>query len=221
MKIETLSATPDPMSVVIKSARGDHRSEWVGNTTVEQLIEESGSENGEEFVHRLMDRGHWGVFEHVHISFAVKGMSRVCMAQLTRHRHMSFDVQSLRYTDVDDGPVDDHTYVPPTLGIENQNYNDYYSHMKDSFLFYQNLLDDGVPAEDARFVLPLATTVNLTFSGNLRSMLHLMDMRKAGEAQQEIREFSKMVMDELKEWCPEVVEYFDDEFHPRVNKLSP
>lgn len=49
----------------------------------------------------LLQHGHYGPFEHPPATFAIEGMSRACMAQLTRHRHVSFDVQSMRYVAFD------------------------------------------------------------------------------------------------------------------------
>jgi len=49
-----------------------------------------------------MQPGHYGPFEHPSATFAAEGMSRACMAQLTRHRHVSFDVQSMRYVAFDE-----------------------------------------------------------------------------------------------------------------------
>jgi len=54
------------------------------------------------FIEKQLSRGHFGPFEHVSISFSIKGVSRSLMAQLTRHRHMTFDIQSQRYVDFSD-----------------------------------------------------------------------------------------------------------------------
>jgi len=80
------------------------------------------------------------------------------------------------------------------------------------------MVADGVPKEDARFILPLGTTVNMTFSGNARTFLHLLDMRKKANAQWEIRELSEALLDELFEWCPYTFRYYEEH---GPNKLSP
>ena len=41
--------------------------------------------------------GHTSVLEHAVFTFRVTGLSRAALAQLTRHRLASFDVQSQRY----------------------------------------------------------------------------------------------------------------------------
>lgn len=47
-----------------------------------------------------MDGGHESVLEHAAFTFRVSGVSRVLLAQLTRHRIASYSVQSQRYCGV-------------------------------------------------------------------------------------------------------------------------
>jgi len=83
---------------------------------------------------------------------------------------------------------------------------------------YEELVDAGVPKEDARMLLPIGTKVNLTFSMNARAIMHLLDMRLKADAQWEIRELSSRVLEECLEWMPHTFERYEDN-HP--NKLTP
>ena len=62
---------------------------------------------------------------------------------------------------------------------------------------YQEFVDAGIPAEDARFVLPNAAASSLVASLNLREMIHLANLRLCTRAQYEIRTLVKMMCDEL------------------------
>jgi thymidylate synthase (FAD) len=63
--------------------------------------------------------------------------------------------------------------------------------------------DGGVPAQDARAVLPNATATNLVVTGNLRSWLHLFHMRAFNpKAQGEIRDFTVEIANGLAEKFP-------------------
>jgi len=137
------------------------------------------------------------------------------MAQLTRHRHVSFDIQSQRY--VDFSYKDDPVTTPPSLVsdqhmtrddgvVEVDGYEDLFeTTVGDAVDAYEQMVDDDVPAEDARYVLPIGTKVNGTMSMNLRTMLHVANMREKANAQHEIREFTTEVIDTcLKEWAPMV-----------------
>jgi thymidylate synthase (FAD) len=181
-----------------------------------------------------MRSGHWGPFEHPQATFAVKGVSRACMAQLTRHRHASFDVMSLRYVELDDDePLKNRFAFPDTFsndetvsreGVEEINLSEeerldmaeeIYTK---SIQYYNDLVESGVPKEDARMLLPLGTKVNLTFSMNARALMHLFDMRLKSDAQWEIREMTKKTLEHCKEWMPHTFNLYEEK-HPF--KLSP
>ncbi|AGM11415.1 thymidylate synthase [Halogranum tailed virus 1] len=177
------------------------------------------------FIRKQASRGHWGIWEHPSITFAIEGMSRVTMAQITRHRHLSFDIQSMRYVDFDDPDYampesltnPDHFTRSDGLVWEDEDdevrenaKHVYEKALKNCTIAYESLLDLGVPAEDARYALPLATQVNVTMSGNARTMLHVLNLRQRGNAQWEIRNMSDGVVEELREWIPYTAAYWDD-----------
>ena len=61
----------------------------------------------------------------------------------------------------------------------------------------QEFIDAGIPAEDARFVMPNAAASSLVTSLNLRELIHLANLRLCTRAQYEIRTMVKMMCDEL------------------------
>ena len=183
------------------------------------------------FIEKQLSRGHYGPFEHPQITFSVEGVSRVTMAQITRHRHMTFDIQSQRYVDFSDKEA----VVPKSLrdpdhfsredGALELSENDmdswrytYKALTKAQFDMYEEMVDAGIPKEDARFLLPVGTPVNMTFSGNARTFLHLLDMRRKADAQWEIRELSDELIDELKSWMPYTFNYYEEH---GPNRLGP
>jgi len=111
MEVTLLEATEDPEDTVCKAARNDYSAEFVGGQSLEATMEtvegDSIEDKKETLIGHLLDHGHYGPFEHAQITFAVEGVSRSCMAQITRHRHVSFDVQSMRYVAFDDVDPED------------------------------------------------------------------------------------------------------------------
>lgn len=173
---------------------------------------------------RLLRRGHWGPFEHANATVGLKNVSIQTERQLTRHRHITFDVQSLRYVDVSDDrqvtipkAIDDpdhatrHGEVDMDSHERELAYRAYQQSVKHDTEVYNELLDLGVPQEDARTVLGLNTQINLTMTANLRSYLHIMNIRaEAGDAQWEIRGMGQILEDELREWAPATMYLFDE-----------
>jgi thymidylate synthase (FAD) len=247
MEVTLLEATPDPERVICRAARNDYMEEFVGELSFEEAmasIEGNSVEDRQEtLITHLLDHGHFGPFEHPQATFAVEGVSRSCMAQITRHRHVSFDVQSMRYVSFDD--VDPEAVregamvvVPPSatdpdwIG-RNQKTADvderdaerreeiFRNAVASAVESYQQLLDLGMPPEDARFVLPIGTEVNIVMSMNVRMLMHVADMRAAADAQWEIREMTEQVLDLATEWCPLTFEYYEREMKGRKNRLAP
>lgn len=201
-------------------------SESLVGKTFEEVMEGT-DKNLQEFLNDKAYRGHFGVFEHKPPAFFVEGLSRVAMAQLTRHRHLSFDVQSQRYVDFGNkDPV-----VPPSFqdiptGLVPM--SDYkmdvdldkcpgltwewvlQNHYELSVARYKAAIKAGIPKEDARFFLPQATPVNMTMSGNNRAFMHMIDLRDNAKAQWEAQNFAKLVTKQLENYAPATFEAYDE-----------
>lgn len=239
MQVEILESTDKPEEIVCRAARGDYSSEWVGPnqsfaTVMESVEGDTIKDKRETLLDHLMRSGHWGPFEHPQATFAVRGVSRACMAQLTRHRHASFDVMSLRYVDLSEEESLNDRFTYPESFTENQTVSregveeislpaedrveiadEVYETCMEA---YSDLIETGVPKEDARMLLPIGTKVNLTFSMNARALMHLLDMRLKADAQWEIRHVSKRVLEESQDWMPYTFERYEEN-HPY--KLAP
>ncbi|MEF8801353.1 MAG: FAD-dependent thymidylate synthase [Halolamina sp.] len=247
MQVEVLEATDDPEELVCRAARNDYASQFVGDVSFEEVMDTVDGDSMEEkqrtLISHLLGHGHYGPFEHAQVTFAVEGMSRSCMAQLTRHRHVSFDVQSMRYVSFDDidpeNVIDGGMVVMPPSASDpdwvgrNQKVGsvDEETVEKREALFtqsvqrsveeYQELLDLGMPPEDARFVLPIGTKVNVVMSMNARTLMHIADMRAAADAQWEIRGLTEKLLEYAAEWCPITFDYYEREMKNRKNRLAP
>jgi len=145
-------------------------------------------------VNHVIGSGHHSTIEHINFTFAISGVSRTLTHQLVRHRiGVAFDQQSQRYVKFSEP----HTVVPPTITDDEalQARFDEARVMGESA--YQALLDLGAPAEDARFVLPNATSTNLIMTVNLRELLHMSGLRLCVLAQWEIRQLFKLIRKEM------------------------
>ena len=239
MEVEVLRSTERPERLVCRAGRGDYFDGFVGNTDYGELVDsvdydERDMERVQDildknfpkshdyweneaatlsFIEKQLSRGHYGLWEHPQITISVKGVSRATMAQITRHRHMSFDVQSQRYVDFSDKEavvprsLEDPNHFSRETGLvdlENREEHEqtFESHTKEAFDRYQEMVDAGVPKEDARFMLPVGTPVNFTMSGNARTMMHVLNLRQKANAQWEIRDLSELIVQELEEWMP-------------------
>ena len=98
LKVILLRHTLSPEETIALSAKLCY-----SKSTIEDLRDKISRKDQSEFIEKLMNMGHESVLEHVTFSFGVEGVSRVLLAQLTRHRIASFSVQSQRYVSYENG----------------------------------------------------------------------------------------------------------------------
>lgn len=153
-----------------------------------------------KLIERVISSGHYSTIEHIQVSFAISNVSRACTHQLVRHRHMSFSQKSQRYVK-EKGQFD--YIIPPTIERNpelKEKFTDFMALISEQ---YQEFVDAGIPAEDARFVLPNAAASSMVASLNLREMIHLANLRLCTRAQYEIRILVKKMCEALlaeEEW---------------------
>ena len=147
-----------------------------------------------KLIERVVSSGHYSTIEHIQVSFAISNVSRACTHQLVRHRHMSFSQKSQRYVK-EKGQFD--YLIPPTIARNEELKTKFESFMGEISKLYCEFTEAGIPAEDARFVLPNAAASSMVASLNLREMIHLANLRLCTRAQYEIRCMVKAMCDEL------------------------
>lgn len=153
-----------------------------------------------KLINRVISSGHYSTIEHVQVSFAVSNISRACSHQLVRHRHASFSQKSQRYVK-EKGQFD--YLVPDTIEKNPELKEKFDNFMSEISKFYLELTESGIPAEDARAVLPNAASTSMVVSMNLRELIHLANLRLCSRAQTEIRILVKRMCEELikeEEW---------------------
>lgn len=170
--------------------------------------------DADRLIRMIQSSGHTSTLEGITFNFAVEGVSRALLAQLTRHRvGFSFSVQSQRYvkfgSDDRSGGFD---YVLPDT-IKNGSDDALFTFeaaMQDIQRVYDSLRTLGIPAEDCRAVLPNAAACNLVLTVNLRALLDFYAKRKAGRgAQSEIAglaEDLRKAVESVEPWTSQLFE---------------
>ena len=154
------------------------------------------------FIENRIKQGHTSILEHISFTFEIDGISRACLAQLTRHRiGFSYSVESMRYVKMSGAEF----VLPPSIEKNKIAKTLFNMSVNRSNYIYKMLLGLGVKAEDARFVLPLATKTNLVLTANLRALLHFFELRTHKSAQWEIRELAEKLKEIVLDYCPDTV----------------
>ena len=143
--------------------------------------------------------GHESVLEHVSFTFRIEGLSRAALAQLTRHRLASFDVESQRYVKLEDVRM-----VMPDSIARSAFLNETGECLSSSVDLYKRMVAEGIPAEDARYVTPQAVVTNLLLTMNARELRHFFKLRCCNRAQWEIRGVADAMLAVCKKVVPEL-----------------
>lgn len=170
--------------------------------TIDDLTQRVAAADQSAFVQKIMGMGHESVLEHASFTFGVEGVSRVLLAQLTRHRLASFSVQSQRYVSYEQGFG---YIVPPKIAALGEEAAAEYEHqmqtMHQWYCQWQEKLGVGEGSnEDARFVLPGACETRLMMTMNVRELRHFFSLRMCSRAQWEIRALAT----EMHRLCMEI-----------------
>ena len=192
MQVKLLRHTPEPEKTVAMSARLCYSP--IGAAQLEEKISD---EQAAALVRKLVSMGHFSTLEHVTFTFAIEGVSRVLTHQLVRHRIASYSQQSQRY-------VKEHnfeTIMPPSIAA--RPVEALMQKLQDT---YNKFTEMGIPAEDARYVLPNAAETKIVCTFNARSLLNFFSLRCCMRAQWEIRALAEAMLAECKRVAPVIFE---------------
>ncbi len=202
MKVKLISYTPEPEKLVAAAAKNCY-----SESNVDSIMEGLTEDKTSSFVKMLSDIGHESPIEHSSFTFAIEGVSRSLLAQLTRHRIASYSVQSQRYVreygfeyvvppEIDKIPEAREQFIK-AMEYDQRTYEALTSMLMDKYV--AKLLDDGTDEktarrqaekkaiEDARFVLPNACATRIVMTANARSLRNFFRLRCCNRAQWEIR----------------------------------
>jgi thymidylate synthase (FAD) len=142
--------------------------------------------------------GHMSVLEHVSFTFRIEGVSRVLLAQLTRHRIASYSVESQRYCGANLDVV-----IPERMNCAE--FNDDINEILEKIgALYEKALSLGVKEEDARYFTLQAGKTQLIVTMNARELQHFFSMRCCNRAQWEIREMADQMLMLCQNAAPEL-----------------
>lgn len=197
MHVKLVRHTPEPERTVAMSARLCYSP--IGAAQLEERISDEQAAN---LVRRLVSMGHLSTLEHVTFTFAIEGVSRVLTHQLVRHRIASYSQQSQRYVKEHDFE----TILPPSVAANAEAQAKFSALMEEIQSLYNEFTEAGIPAEDARYILPNAAETKIVCTFNARSLLNFFSLRCCTRAQWEIRALANKMLAECKKVAPVIFE---------------
>ena len=196
MKVELLTHTPEPDKVIASAARLCYSNKADIQTIMSGFTQES----IEKFVQDLADVGHESPFEHVSFTFGIEGVSRTTSHEAVRHRIASYSQRSQRYC----GEEKFSYTIPKTIQDNADLLKKYTDKIEELKSLYSEMVENGIPKEDARYILPNATHTRFIMTMNARSLMNFFHLRCCNRAQNEIREMANQMLKLCKEVAPAI-----------------
>lgn len=186
-KVELVYITPNAIEKIEKIASACYDSKPTENCRI---------------FHGCMKSGHMSVAEHSDVTFKIT-CSRACSHQLVRHRTGKFTQRSQRYCKEDGFDY----YIPDSIANDRQALEIYNQVIHNIQANYKWLLDMGVEAEDARYILPNACETVVYVTMDFRNFFHFLNERLCVMAQKEIRDIAREMARLVTEKYPHAKKY--------------
>ena len=206
MNVKFVSITPDAEKTMAYIAR-------VSNPSNQENEKYSG------LLKYCIKHNHWSVFEQSSMTLEIE-TTRGLAAQILRHRSFTYQEFSQRYADSSllgkeiplpklrkqdaknrQNSTDDlDPFIVQDFELKIQR------HFVDGMKIYQDMLEQGIAKECARFVLPLATPTRLYMTGSCRSWIHYINLRSAHGTQKEHMDIAEECRRIFTEQFPSVSE---------------
>mgnify|MGYP000891132103 FL=1 len=166
----------------------------------------------EKYIHATVhDKKHYSILEHASASFLLEGVTRAFLAEITRHRHLSFSVESQRFVDSESAEfvlppalevLDDDELVETGIFEAEVEIREAYRRIKEAL--EANGVTGKKAKEAARSILPNSTSVSMVVSGNFRAWLEVLTRRTQPDVDAEFQQVARGILVHLNGVCPEV-----------------
>ena len=216
MKVKIFNVTPELEKVCSAAAR---MSTTEGTCTdVYEGIPDI--ENARKTLSRIVRLGHVSVLEHAYFNIMFENVSLFFEQFLIEHRISAYTIKSGRYVNFKKAGC-----YEPEFRLENFNENSeqnklskdssvtvakkkYLEFVAKTFKVYEELVNEGVKVEDARFILPYSLKTNIYCSMNARELVHLIwaILYGRGKGYPELIEIGTELRKQLKEIAPSIEE---------------
>lgn len=207
-KVLILTCSPDPEKICAAAAKI--------STTHGSAIEiyNNASDDSGKLIKKVLKLGHTSIIEHVYFTIAFENVSVFVEQFMIEFRLASFTVKSRRYVDFSNMGF----YIPDfrfktSISEQKKQFvvKSYIEHMKYLFQSYNDFVENGIPKEDARFVLPYSYKSNFYCTVNARELVYIISsaINFRGNKFPEIKNIGMSLIEQAKVLCPSIFENID------------
>lgn len=199
LKVSLISYTANPEQNIVAAIR-----QCYSQVGAKEIKQKTNKDVRTRLIRQVIASGHTSTLEHASFTFSIEGVSRVTEIQLIRHRiGCSYSIQSGRYVKRGEAQY----VIPPAiLKGDKKIINKVKKHFEDTQKLYNELIDLGVKAEDARYCQPQSLKTKIVVTMNVRALMHFFNLRCCKRAQWEIQEVARQMLEVVKGKAPIIFE---------------
>lgn len=225
MRVEVIESTPNPQQVIYAAMHQDYSDGFVWDER-DRFPDETKA--GDVVVKQLLNgnRGHYGPLEHPQVTLNCGWFPHSTMQQIRTHRvGITVDCQSFRYTSKklveaasDRSKLESVVYVRPVGDYVNRQGKRYIYTQSErdadldyafhSLRYYAAKINRGFAEEHARGQLPFDVRQHWVMSLNVRSLMHLLDLRWKADAQIECQWLCNRIFPHFEQWAPAIAGWY-------------
>ena len=135
----------------------------------------------QEALTRIIKNKHFSVLEHIKLTYRIEDLSRACLQELARHRHISLSVESTRHT------------LKKKLKEFAENIPEFDNMPPESAKIFIEVLNNltanhpEITNDELKYFLPEFWPVKLIMSVNVRALRDILNLRTSPAALKEFR----------------------------------
>ncbi len=162
----------------------------------------------------VYDMGHASIAEHACLNIDIEGISRLALEILERHRLASYTERSQRYVKLDIEP-----WIPEEVRQAGEEQT-FVSLQKEAVSLYSEMVDAGIPREDARYVLPMAVPGQVGMTVNARTLEHMI-LHLLATPLKEAQTLGHKLLEGTGDLIPSLIRYVEpSEYHIREASMG-
>jgi thymidylate synthase (FAD) len=203
-----------PLEILVSAIRQCYESQDKSDSVWKKVSPEIEGyylgEKDKDLINRITADGHGSTLEHIAFNFQIKGISRLNLQELARHRMASLSVKSTRYTlkllknessffynKNNDAmlPVNGMERASKYINMTGIEQIDIASvHALENLV---QLIQAGYTNDQAKYALPECFKTDLYWTINARSLTNFLQLRLSPRAHFEIRELSNLILQSI------------------------
>lgn len=220
MKVLMLgNSTKDEVENRVKIVASAGNLSRANGTVTEVYNSRNDYEKNLKLIKLILNSGHKSILEHDYLVFAIEDVTPIIEQIIISYRLTSFTIKSRRNVDFRNAGFYTPDFKDKNGNVLHNNeklkkiYNNY---MQSLFNKYGELNDEGIPIEDARFILPYSYHSNIIMGCDAHELIRMTCDLLYGKNSNitEVKEFATKLKNKILEYAP----YLSEEFKKEENK---